>query len=234
MSSKPSGKQRVMPNRQRRRRRQVAGGPTLGLGAPSVTAVSRNQLTRLRVPADTIRFSNRELITAWNILSNQRATLALDLSPQNLPWLKNVAANYALVKWHRVRIIWPAGVPTTDAGQVGTSFVAGRTVTWTLAANVSPMSLVNGTRCCAVTPVWEPHSLEVPQHLLSRLPWYDNDTGSSTSANLQTALVPGSIVCACTWTGITAQATNVTAVPPPGVWIEYEVSLREPVCPTVA
>lgn len=233
--NKSNGKQRVQPNRRRRQRRAAQpGGPSLGLGAPSVTAVQRGRLTRLTVPSDTVRFCNRELITNWTIASNQRAWLALDLTPSKLPWLNNVAANYALVKWHRVRIIWPAGVPTTDAGQTGTSFVAGRTVTWTLAANVSPMSLINGTRCSAVTPVWEPHSVEVPQHLLSRLPWYDCDTGTSNQANLQTALVPGSIVCACTWTGITAAATNVTAVPPPGIWVEYEVSLREPVCPAVA
>lgn len=231
MSSKTNGKSpktRVMPNRQRRRRRQ-AGGPTLGLGGPSVTAVQRGALTTLSVPSDTIRFSNREMLGSWTIQANGRAYLTFDLDCQNLPWLKNVAANYALVRWHKVHIIWPAGVPTTDAGQTATSFVAGRTVTWTLASNVSPITVVNGTRCSAVTPVWEPHRVVVPAHLLSRLPWYDANGGTNLTS--QAPLVPGAIVCASSWSGITA---GNNAVPPPPVWIEYEVSLREPVNPSVA
>lgn len=163
-------------------------------------------------PLSEVRIRNREIATAtWvdQVTAANGTQLNKAITPAIGNWLGAIAENFALYKFNSLSFHYPAGVSVANNGQTGIAFVAGDSVT-----TVSSLASLSGIQDAVVGPVWQELLLDIPPAHLHRLPWYDTETTNTFNSNV------GSVCGSCTLPAATT--------PTPLLWVEYDVTLREP------
>lgn len=134
---------------------------------------------------------------------------SLNLSPDNFPWLKSLAAAFDRVTWHSASLVWKPAVGTTESGM----FAMG--VDWNSASKAASRATVLSLTPVFDSPVWQPtqgKGMVLPtSKLMSRREYMLSGSGDAVDKQ------PGILMYSCSG-GDNSKIYGE-------IWLKYDVSL---------